>query len=113
MRLSGLLRGFLQRYVGNGTFERIDSLREADAVRFLCPRCLSANGGPRGTHPIRIDFADRAVPDDFCNKNSDGKAVRWRVSGSSLEDITLAPSILIQGHCCWHGFVENGQTRDA
>lgn len=33
---------------------------------------------------------------------------RWTMSGSSLDDLTLQPSILLKGGCNWHGYLTNG-----
>ena len=91
----------------------------AMGVHFLCPKCVSANG-----HAIIVWFAGRGVPDDaepgaaYLKGESEDypegrPAQRWTVSGSSWGDLTLAPSIRLKGGCAWHGWVQNGQTKDA
>lgn len=82
---------------------------EAEGVIFECPRCTKGAG--HSAHAIRCWFADRNLPADLEPKP------RWRASGTSIDDLTLTPSILLPGpdkdHCGWHGFVRNGHTVDA
>jgi len=94
-------------------FQRIKKLRNADRVMFLCPACFRTNGGAVGTHRIAIDFAGRGTPDEACVHNDKGQPVRWSVSGTGLADLTLSPSILMLRGCKWHGWVQNGQIKDA
>lgn len=110
MRLSDL-EAQLYRYAGDKSFAPVNSVAEADSVMFLCPACFIANGGNVGTHSIRVDFRGKAVPDDVCIHNSDGTPVRWDASGTTIEDLTLGPSILLLSGCAWHGFVEQGGIR--
>lgn len=95
------------------TFSTVRKFRNADRVSFLCPMCFAANGGPKGTHRIAIDFEGRGTPDEACMHNSDGQPVRWNASGTSLADLTLAPSIQIIGGCNWHGYIRQGRSVDA
>jgi len=81
----------------------VDSLAEAQGVCFLCPACFAKNNGPVGTHACLCWFADRGVPAD-----AEPLPGRWRVSGTGYNDLTLAPSILLQGGCNWHGFITSG-----
>jgi hypothetical protein len=78
---------------------------------FLCPACYVRNRGEVGTHSIRVEFVGRGVPDEVCIHNSEGKPVRWSVAGTTIDDLTLRPSILLLGGCCWHGFVTNGHAQ--
>lgn len=95
--------------------EYVDSLAEAHGLWFDCPKCFIANGGPVGTHGVRIFFAGRGVPDhgtngDVLGGNEAGQPVRWNVSGTGYHDLTTTPSILLQGGGCgWHGFITNGE----
>jgi hypothetical protein len=93
------------------TFSVVENIADADRVSFLCPKCFSDNGGEVGTHRIAVDFIGRGTPDDACMHNDQGQPVRWSFQGSSLEDLTLGPSIAIIGGCAWHGFVEQGGIR--
>lgn len=82
---------------------KTESVADAVAIDFLCPGCFAKNGGPVGTHHLRVHFAGRdGVP---AGRNT------WQVSGSTVHDITLQPSIVSeagQGCVGWHGFVRNG-----
>lgn len=93
------------------TWRTVANIAEADRVSFLCPKCYGENSGKVGTHRIAIDFIGRATPDVDCVHNDEGKPVRWSFQGTSLEDLTLGPSILILHGCAWHGFVEEGGVR--
>lgn len=107
MRLTAL-KGTFYRYAGERSFKPVTAMAEADSVMFLCPACFEQNGGPVGTHRIRIDFVGRGTPDEHCIHGSDNQPVRWNAAGSSLDDLSLTPSIQILGGCNWHGFVTNG-----
>ena len=77
---------------------------EAQGIRFLCPKCFEANGHkPEGVHSVLCWFADKDVPDG----KSPGPA-RWQATGTSVEDLTLTPSVLLTSGCRWHGFVTAG-----
>jgi hypothetical protein len=86
--------------------EHVERLEDADGIRFACPKCFAANGGLVGTHLVRVSFDGKAY----------GKG--WNVGGSSLDDLTLTPSIQLLGGvdenglpigCGWHGFVTAGE----
>ena len=80
----------------------VTALADAQGVLFLCPACFAAHGGPVGTHSILVWFAGRSVPDDAT------PAPRWAASGTSIDDLTLSPSVQIECASAWHGFVTNG-----
>ena len=84
-------------------FINVDSLSEADGVRFLCPKCFSVNKGEIGTHRIHIYFSGKNTPPSVNN------GVRWDVTGTGLHDLTITPSILLGTGCAWHGFITNGE----
>lgn len=87
------------------------TVAEADAVTFLCPACFARNGGPVGTHAVLVTFADRVVPDEAGSRDADGRPSRWRATGTTIDDLVLTPSILLDAKrkpgegCHWHGFV--------
>lgn len=111
MKLSDLEPGFL-RYVeeeGRVTHHYVEHISEATGVQFLCPKCFAANGGRIGTHLI-ICWAP-SVP-----QNARPGPGRWKLVGTGLDDLSLvagSSSVHITGGCQWHGFVENGNVRDA
>jgi len=88
---------------GEGSYAFADDLAKAQGVSFLCPKCFATNGGPAGTHIVLCWFQGRGVPD-----TAQPKPGRWPVNGTSLDDITLMGSVLLQGACGWHGFVTAG-----
>ena len=59
----------------------VNSIYEAQGVRFLCPACFKANGGRVGTHGILCWSRSRGVADDVVPGPG-----RWKLVGSSLDD---------------------------
>ena len=92
-------------------FQDVETLAEADHLMFLCPECFAKNGGSVGTHSVMVTFAGRNVPDEAGSRDADGNPSRWTASGTSLDDLVLTPSILLDAKrkpedgCHWHGFV--------
>lgn len=81
-------------------YREVDRFADAEGVLFLCPTCFEKNAGPIGTEIIIAWFVD--VPKVL----SPGPG-RWKPTGTSLEDLTLTPSINVaQEH--WHGFIRGG-----
>ena len=88
-------------------------------VMFQCPKCSvgkqhgEENGRRfvRGAHYIRVFFSNpRGV--SVAPPEADSNP-RWAMSGSSIDDLTLSPSINLDvpensGGCGWHGWVKNG-----
>jgi len=105
MRLVDLEPQFVRHEVKEGREVRVfvATLAGAQGVWFLCPACFRLNGGAVGTHGVCIWFRDRGVPDAA----TPGPG-RWIVGGSSLADLTLSPSIHLQGGCGFHGWITNG-----
>lgn len=86
-------------------FRHVDTFAEAHGIHFLCPKAYAKNGGPEGTHRVQVYFAGSPVPAHL-GKNKDGQTVRWSASGTSLDNLSLSPSIQEQDDVCgWHGFV--------
>lgn len=87
------------------TMNRLGKVRgDADGVMFLCPKCFVANAGPVGVHSVICWF--RGVDPEMSPKPG-----RWDASGSTIDDLTLTPSVHLSGGggCGWHGFVTNGR----
>lgn len=59
-------------------------------------------------HAILVPFSDRGVLESHGPVSRDGTHPRWSASGSSLTDLTCAPSIAVDSPECWHGFITNG-----
>lgn len=98
--------------------DRIDG---AQGVMFQCPKCSegkpSGDGGVgfAGAHYVRVCFANprnAPVAPEAYDDNP-----RWQMSGTSLDDLTLSPSINLDvpgddgtvSGCRWHGWVKNGE----
>ncbi len=92
-------------------FDNVETLAEADLIMFLCPLCFAKNGGPKGTHSVMVSFTGRDIPEEAGSRDAEGKPSRWTASGTSLDDLVLTPSILLDAKrapdqgCHWHGFV--------
>lgn len=96
-------------------WHHVDTIGEAQGVRFLCPKCYREHGGPAGAHSIICWSRSRGVPDDA--RPGPG---RWKLDGTGYDDLSLnadppsgARSVLLDHGCHWHGFVTNGQATDA
>lgn len=108
MKLTELEPQFV-RAVGSGGHQDVDTLAEAQGVIFTCPACYAKNGNSDiGVHSVLVWFRDRGVPDEAFPRPA-----RWTASGSSLNDLTLSPSINLQtderSRDEWHGFIINGE----
>lgn len=121
-RLSDLDGQFTGGYkVNPNRYRRQPGLLRAQGVLFQCPKCaIGLEAGTeegrrfvRGAHYVACWFS-----------NPNGAAVappealpapRWTVEAgsTSIDDLTLSPSIAIVGGCAWHGFVRNGALVDA
>jgi hypothetical protein len=96
-----------------GSHRAVDDVTEADGVMFLCPLCFTRNGGPVGTHRV-ICWSPKVL-----QTLSPGPG-RWPLTGTSIDDLTLSPSIALgdeivlgatphhPGGCRAHFFVRNG-----
>lgn len=84
----------------------VDSIRQADGVIMLCPKCFDDPPvGRVGTHSILC--WSPAISQDH-----DPKPGRWNLVGTTIDDLTLvagSSSVLIQGGCCAHFFVRAGR----
>jgi hypothetical protein len=77
---------------------------------FSDPRYQGDGGRP---HAILVPFANG--PGGPCHpehgptsSRGDGARPRWTVTGSSLEDLTITPSIAVASPECWHGYITAG-----
>ena len=112
MRLTELEPEFLRYYEDHGHVyhKHVSLISEANGLWFLCPKCFKTNGSRVGTHGLIC--WDPSVP-----QSARPGPGRWRMVGTSFEDLTLrsssSHSVLLTDGCEWHGFVENGEVRDA
>lgn len=116
LRLADLEAFFVrhERRDGSEYQVRVETIGEAQGVRFLCPKCFKAKGGPIETHSVVCWSSSRGIADDV--KPGPG---RWTLEGTSLADLTLgcepgkSRSVALIGGCAWHGFVTQGEVTDA
>ena len=108
MRLSeGWMFQFVKWENNGATLPKVETAAEADGVMFTCPKCASpekdTSDSKRSGHVVLCWFKGH-VPDSA----SPGPG-RWTFSGNTMEDLTLNPSVFLNGvGCGWHGFVKNG-----
>jgi hypothetical protein len=81
------------------------------------PLDLSLNRGR--PHGVLIPFANPPSgiplpPEHGPVSNNDSSHPRWTVSGTSLHDLTITPSVVVgKNPGCWHGFIRNGDITNA
>lgn len=83
------------REMRRARYHEVGTLAEAQGLEFTIPPPIV------GQSRCIVWFAERGIPDDAYPQG-----YRWPVTGTSFDDLTLTPSILIPGH--WHGFIING-----
>lgn len=130
MKLRDLDAAFIGQATENG-YRRQDSINGAQGVMFQCPSCAEGKERGeedgrrfvRGAHYIRVCFSNprgaAVAPDGIA-----GGKDRWKIlSGSSLDDLTLSPSINCDipwrdekgvehpSVCRFHGYVRNGEAK--
>lgn len=137
MRLRDLNARFIDHVMVKSHYRRDEiTLVGAQGITFQCPACargLAVVDDPErpghrfvvGAHSISVLFANpqgvEPAPADAGIKDSTGKYPRWSiVSGTSLDDLTLSPSIDCSkpwkdekgvehpSGCSFHGYIKNG-----
>lgn len=102
-----------------GVVLRVENLWDACGLSFLCPACWRRNEGREGTHRIHVWF--EGAPPDL---GGPGNASRWKVTGTSVHDLSLVDSVDVKTPCAnagdpsrphkgWHGHVRAGKVTDA
>jgi hypothetical protein len=86
----------------------LPSISGAEGIIFLCPKCFIEKNGKVGVHSCEVTFKGQ-VADEVGTHNKEGNPVRWDVSGDKMENLTINPSILLDGGCGWHGWIKDGQ----
>lgn len=87
----------------------VETLEEAQGIMLRCPKCAVAGG----RHYLQVTFSGRGADDSVGSSGTRGGPTRWEATGSSLDDLSTTPSIQLVGGCAWHGYITNGETRDA
>jgi hypothetical protein len=77
--------------------------RHGQGITFKCPHC-DARLAPAFSNPL--DGGEPA-PDP----NNSKPRPHWKRSGDTFDTLTLSPSINYPGH--WHGFIIDGEVRNA
>jgi len=98
MRLTELDPNFLH-YAPDATRCFVDQLARANGVIFLCPVC-------QGSKAHYILCWTAAVPQTEAPHGG-----RWTLSGSSLADLTISPSVALVDGCRAHFWVQDGLVR--
>jgi hypothetical protein len=120
MRLRDLDGRFVyDAHAGGSRLSDQDSVEGMQGVMFQCPTCaVGKERGEedgrrfvRGAHYVRVFFSNPRGAPVAPTKADDNP--RWEMSGTTLDDLTLSPSINLDvpentGGCRWHGFVRNG-----
>jgi len=97
---------------GRRIYRHVDSIDAADGLLFLCPTCFEINlrdrgDGTIGTHAI-ICWRPRIAPEEAVSGPG-----RWELVGTGYADLSLvgqpSSSVLLQGGCNAHFFVQNGE----
>ena len=83
-------------------------------ITFTCPVCSRWGSQPVGAHNVGVLFSNPpdggpAAPNDE-NIIANYKGKRWTRTGTTFDDLSIAPSIDCTGSdpMCWHGHVLNG-----
>lgn len=112
---------FIGGYSADGkSHHELPSIEGAQGVFFWCP-CgygkpeFPIDGGR--PHGVEVLFANPRnapppPPDAGPHSKSDPSVhPRWTMSGSSLDDLTCAPSVDVGNPSCWHGYITNGEVK--
>lgn len=107
VKLSDLEATFVGQATADGSFMELgDRIDGAQGLFFVCPLCQK--------HHVLVWFGNpRNAP--LAPANLKPKP-RWKMSGTSLADVTLSPSVNLDvpqedgtpPPCKWHGWVQNG-----
>jgi len=104
MKLTDLDPKFLKIAAEQGNYILTDDITQADGILFLCPECFKKNKGAEGTHSVKC-----------WKKGIDAslfpKPGRWKFSGTGYDNLSLKPSIQINGSCNAHFHITAGQIR--
>jgi hypothetical protein len=103
MRLRDLEPSFIKRE--REGFLRVDSIKDADGLWFLCPACYVANKGSKGTHALlcwSVKVGQDVTP----------RPGRWQLVGTCIDDLTLVAAQssirLTDSPCKAHFYIRNG-----
>ena len=92
------------KFISKKSYMNNVDIKNADGVRFLCPKCYITNKGPIGTHSILC--WQPHIPQDIYPTPG-----RWNLLGTGIDDLELkagSSSVLLTGGCRAHFFVRGG-----
>lgn len=89
----------------------VDNFADAQLIFLLCPVCfMNAKTNDKvGVHGLHVSFRERGCKENEGVLGPQGTRIYWTVSGTSLEDITTDPSILMLAGCHAHFYIRNGE----
>lgn len=129
MKLRDLNARFIYgAHAGGSRLSEDETVDKMQGVMFQCPKCAKGKqrgkegrlGFAIGAHYVRVFFANpRNAP--VAPLEADDNP-RWTMSGSTIDDLTLSPSVNLdidhdrngnfipveQRGCRWHGYVKDG-----
>jgi hypothetical protein len=117
MRLRDLDACFVGGFTAPHSYRRLDSMEGAQGLLFQCPQCAQGkeraeDGGFVGAHYVLIWFRSPRGSVEVPESAQPAPA-RWTVSGDSLDNLTLDPSVNLvkkdPSECGWHGWVKKGE----
>lgn len=88
----------------DGSFQYLSDITGAHAILFECP-C--------GQHSNLIAFEPTVDTEPTTLSGLSNNGGRWKRTGTTLDDLTLSPSIAVRTgksmEECWHGWITNGE----
>lgn len=94
------------KIIDHKTYKMVNNIKEADGIRFLCPKCFM-DKGEIGTHSVIC--WNLSVSQEFSPNPG-----RWNLIGTGYNDLTLqagSSSIALMGGCFAHFFIQNGMIK--
>lgn len=107
---------FEAEFYGNtkkgGGYQRQGSNIEGAQGLFLW--CPCAYPDDKRAHGLVVPFANPrnappVHPDHGPNRPGSKGKPRWHMEGTSLDDLTISPSVAVGSPECWHGFITKGE----
>lgn len=85
----------------------VATLAEAQGLVLFCPCQYGTDQG----HGLVVPFKN-APEHNFGVVARDGiTRPKWETTGSSLDDLSLNPSVDVGTPSCWHGWIQNGEVK--
>lgn len=107
----------------NDTYHAVLTIEGAQGVMFQCPKCAQGKNiidqepfeegeeafarGVAGAHYVLCWFKNPCKARPVPESTTPGPG-RWVAWGTTIDDLTLTPSVFLKTGCAWHGFVRDG-----